>query len=839
MPEPRGAPRFLTEPLVVIAEMVRAVEPDLAVATITTVAEQVTPTRARQRQLARALAEEPALLTSGRPRGPRAVERLIRALLAAGATNVRLARCPGCGRSNPLVNTDADGQRICGSCFNLARSRMEICGGCGRRGKVVARDRHGTARCYRCPPEPDVDHIAVICGHVRRVAGDGTDTHSLRALVEQAVPQPFQRREVAWELDTDPALLTGQAAHGSVRLIALVELLAHHQVPGIAAPACPFCGRNVTLKFRRDDRRCCRRCYDAARKQVCASCGATRPVATRGLDGQPQCDQCHKRDPINHERCTSCGRAALIIHREQGQLLCRRCWRGLDADCSLCGQRKPCYYTSTTTPRCQNCSRKLLSQQQPCSRCDQTRVVGGRDADGQPLCGSCARRRESCCRCNRKMLVIGRIPEGPLCKTCYKTEPAYFQHCIQCGVFERLHHFGLCQRCACPPLLNQALAGGQDGQVRPELEPVVQVLLANDPHRLLVWLAQPGIRAVMAALAAATGPVTHETLDHLEPDRSVRRLRDTLVAARFLPERDEYLARLERWIDRQLDTIDDDVERNLLRRFVTWHHLRRLRRRGPIGFNQAAVVRQEISVTIRLLGWLRDRGKSLSTCAQADVDAWLAEGNTSRHNARNFLAWAVQHKAVGNIKIPLRTPTYRRQVLPETDQRWSIAKQLLHDDQFDTVDRVAGLLLLLYAQPMTKIIGLTTEHVVRDANQVQLLLGRNPLTLPAPLDELVLQLVQNRRGYAVLGRTDDHPWLFPGGAPGRHMSAQQLIRRFQRLGIPARLGRNTALIELASELPTPVISHLLGLNIRTATRWATAAGNTHNGYAAALARRHR
>jgi hypothetical protein len=835
--DPTTPPRFLAEPTTVIAEFVAATEPELTAEAIYTVIDKATPSRARQRELARALTDDPSLLVSGRPAGPRSVGRLIQVLLTVGAKHVRLPCCARCRKTNPLVHLDDCGQRICGPCYNNLRAAWEICGSCGRHDRIEFRDRNGVGRCKRCPPDAGHDHAAAICGHIDRASGGVTDLEHLRALVEQAVPQPFQRRSVSWELDARPELLTGQAAHGSPRLVALVDLLVQRDVSGIVAPACPFCDQQVILKFRRNGQRCCRRCYDEPRAEVCSSCGRSKQVTTRTLDGQPVCSSCTKNDPVNHESCTGCGCVRLIVHRDSEKMLCHACWRGHHAVCSICGQTRPCYFAFSDAPRCENCSRNLVYLRS-CVRCGRDQPVWACDQNGNPLCGNCARRRAPCCRCGRTLPVKGSIPDGPICRGCYQTEPAYFQHCIQCGVFEHLHHYGLCERCACPPLLRQAVTGPDD-QVRPELEPMIHVLLANDPHRLVIWLGKRGPRAVLAGLAAARGPVTHAALDQLAPEHSVARLRDMLVAAKFLPERDEHLVRLERWLDSKLTSLDDPAERKLLRGFVTWFHLRRQRRRSPITYNQASAVRTDVRSALALLSWLREQGLSLTTCTQGDIDTWLAEGNSSRLHARNFLAWAVRHSAAQDVVIPSRQPSYKRRVFPETDHRWKISRRLLHDDQLDDVDRVAGLLLLLFAQPLSQIARLTTSHVTHTDSGVQLNLGSAPLDVPYPLDKLLLCLVRNRRGHAVLGRTDDNPWLFPGGAPGRHLTPQQLMRRFQRLGIPARIGRNSALMDLASELPAPVISQLLGLTIRTATDWGSVAGNTHSRYAAQLARERR
>ncbi|WP_155724178.1 hypothetical protein [Mycobacterium avium] len=49
--------------------------------------------------------------------------------------------------------------------------------------------------------------------------------------------------------------------------------------------------------------------------------------------------------------------------------------------------------------------------------------------------------------------------------------------------------------------------------------------------------------------------------------------------------------------------------------------------------------------------------------------------------------------------------------------------------------------------------------------------------------------------------------------------------------------RNTALIDLAGELPAAVLAKLLGLSIKRAVTWSEAAGNTRPRYAAEVARR--
>ena len=60
--------------------------------------------------------------------------------------------------------------------------------------------------------------------------------------------------------------------------------------------------------------------------------------------------------------------------------------------------------------------------------------------------------------------------------------------------------------------------------------------------------------------------------------------------------------------------------------------------------------------------------------------------------------------------------------------------------------------------------------------------------------------------------------------------------RLRGIGISPQLARNTALIELAGELPAAVISKLLGFSIKRALAWNIEAGIANPRYAAAVAR---
>jgi hypothetical protein len=673
---------------------------------------------------------------------------------------------------------------------------------------------------------------------VLRGFGTGLSEEALAGAVTCALPKPFQRRQTAKALARGPRLLAGEGVCSSPGVIRLIDVLASQGARGVAAPACPYCHVVTPLKFGRDGVRCCRRCYDLPRREPCSRCGREESISTRTSDGEPLCGPCYRRDPDSHQECSQCGRTAPVQGRDaSGAPLCRVCWRAPLAMCSDCGKLRPCSRSGTSAPQCGTCYKR--GHKDRCSSCGNVRGIAARTKDGDPLCQMCGAKREPCSSCGRVRRVTGRPGGRALCRTCYRKDPSLLRPCGGCATVTRLYHHGLCPGCALPGQARATLA--PPGQpMRADLEPVAAALTRGDAALALKWLEGQAARRLLAALAAGTGPVTHHVLDQLGPARNTAYLRAALVDAGTLPRRDEYLAAFERWLPGALAGVADSEDCKIIRSYATWEPLRRLRRqssRRPLNHGQQMVARSDVQAAIRLAGWLRARKLSLSTCQQDDIDQWLAVPGPGHFLARNFLGWCTSRGYARNVEIPAGLRQHDRTVTtPGTGQRWSIARDLLHGPGHATIDRVAGCLVLLYAQPLTRIAALTLGHVTESPAELSLSLGSHPVDIPEPLADLIRELTTRRRGHTAIGCADDSKWLFPGGQPGRAISPQRLAARLALLGIPARVARTTALIDLAGQLPATVLSRLLGINLATATLWNQAAGNTRAGYAAQVAR---
>jgi len=351
------------------------------------------------------------------------------------------------------------------------------------------------------------------------------------------------------------------------------------------------------------------------------------------------------------------------------------------------------------------------------------------------------------------------------------------------------------------------------------------------------WLDRSAAPTILQNLAGQ--PLTHLALDELPAGKPVEHLRSVLVAVGTLPARDEQMARLERWITRTIADRPDPNEQQLLHRYAVWHLLRRLRSRladAETTHDQAVVVQQHVKAAIALLNWLHAGQLSLATCRQRDLDTWLT-GNDAilRNEAGHFVRWAKAQKLT-TLEFPATRWGGPSGVI-DTEARWEQARRLLHDDTLKPDDRVAGLLVLLYAQWPAAISRLTLAHVNDTGNQVRLRLGHEPVNLPEPLADLVRGLITHRHGHAAIGDHGTSPWLFPGGQPGRPISSYQLAERLRQLGLHPGQSRSTALFQLATDLPAALLARMLGIHISVAVAWQRASSGDWTAYAAQVSRR--
>jgi hypothetical protein len=635
----------------------------------------------------------------------------------------------------------------------------------------------------------------------------GLSAEAVLGALEQAAARHQGRWRIAAAVTAQPGLLTGEGARAPVPgVLRFISALARAGATSVVEPPCPRCGRQRQLGVPVDGLRLCAGCRSKARAVLCGRCGKVRQPARLNDGGQPVCQNCWHRDPRSWKPCAKCGNPRRVAAVTEAGPLCQTCRPGPGLPCSICGLA------------------------------DGGRIGISR-ATGAPVCERCRKRWIICSGCRAGAPLKGGTLSRPLCARCLNPDPSFWKRCASCQQTWQLSA-SECTRCCLDRRLKQALAP-PGGTAAPELDRFREALIRVDrPDLMLDWLKRPAARRTLQAVAAS-GAVTHEALDALPPGRGLAHVRSMLVAAGALPARDERLMALESWISQVIAGQADPADRQALRGYALWHHLRRLRGRlegRPASRHQAKNVHDHAAAAAAFLDSLTARGLTLAACTQADLDQWLSGTSSQLIRSANFVRWAVARRHASGLTAPAtRWPGPSGPL--DQDRRWADAQRLLREEAYPAADRVAGLLVLLYAQKLSVITALTTSHVLHQDGRTLLHLGSRPVILPAPLDALVTVLAAGRRppGSSLLGIPS--PWLFPGRWPGRALTEDALAQRLHALGISPRQGRSTALFTLAADVPAAILAKTLGIHVQAAIQWQKISAGDWAAYAADVSAR--
>ena len=579
----------------------------------------------------------------------------------------------------------------------------------------------------------------------------------------------------------------------------------------VVMPRCGDCGRQVFHRHSFDGTRMCSRCYSKATAKPCSQCGRVAPVTAATPTG-PVCAWCRANDPQLWERCGGCGHVRHITRRVDGVLpLCARCYERPKRECQGCGRSMLISSEKTGVPLCARCDRggfrecgrcgrvrritKRVGPNNPdicdgcyrrplerCAACGQIRPRIGRTADGAHLCAACTTRpSRTCSLCGDHSPPAANWPAGPVCASCYVHREL---PCRSCGTVTRPYVEGNCARCVLHERVDEVLGPSDD--LDASLTLLRDALLASPrPRSVIGWLAKSPTTDVLRRIGAGDLPFTHETFDLHLPDRAGSFIRALCGAVGALPQRSLEMSRFDDWLDERLRDRPRQ-QAALVRAFATWTVRRRLQRLADsqrLTTSQTRNARQSVTVTLHLIDWLDQQGRDLEDLDQAILDEWLVAGSTARYHVRPFVVWC---RVRGLTKRDLRVPhleTKRPMPPAPRDNRTALVRRLLVDEDLDLQVRVAGLLVLLYGQLVTRVALLTHDSIHQDTDGTSLRLGTTPVQLPEPVARLVVEL-RNRPPHGAAGVRGDHAWLFTGKLPGRPMVAHALQQALTRNGIP-------------------------------------------------------
>lgn len=462
-------------------------------------------------------------------------------------------------------------------------------------------------------------------------------------------------------------------------------------------------------------------------------------------------------------------------------------------DCGRCGRHG---YPATHFPDgylCGPCLRAALDVRGPCPGCGTTRPLPGRrPADQAPICRDCAgiSRYFTCLRCDYE----GNLGPGRLCHPCARTQAI-------------TQIFG-------------------KGPITPALRPLTEALAAAPNTAATArWLHTPYVRSLLSDLITGRLPLTHQALA-ARPGPAVTYLRDLLADCGALPPADRQLADYEGWLHRRMDGLAGHPHERLLHQFSHWHQLPRMRAKaatGPLRPTACKYAQQRFIQAENFLSWTTRTGRHPAALTQADIDTWHATAAIHhKQGARSFLTWAMTHHHIPQLRLPqLR---FSKGEAITQHRRLALIRRYLTDQHAPVRLRAIACLMLLYAQPLSRVLRLTISDITHDDGQTWISFGHPPAPVPEPFATLLHQQISGRPA-------GSGTWLFPGRNPGQPAAYATIFTLLRDLGFPMRTARISALRQLVLQAPAPVIAEALGFHHTTTQRQRANAAGTWAHYA--------
>jgi hypothetical protein len=447
------------------------------------------------------------------------------------------------------------------------------------------------------------------------------------------------------------------------------------------------------------------------------------------------------------------------------------------------------------------------------------------------ICGYCyqaAKRTTGICACGHQGVLPGLIDGRLACRSCSGVQLNV--DCVSCGEEAELYSGGRCQRCVLGATATALLTNPDTGVIAPQLQIVVDALTAmHRPNSGLTWIRQAHVQSVLRGLARHP-TLTHEVLDQLPTGRTTDYMRSLLVEHRALPSRDERLARFQASAVTAKQRITTEEHRKVLARFIRWSLEKRLRSMSPVTDSAFLGAKQAVTVTIEFCNWLAaEHNTSVDQLTQAHIDLWQATGPATREHIVRFVRWAIKARLIAS---DLEVAPHRRGTAPRMPiaQQNAVIEQVAHQQTLHPRDRLAAILIIVFAQRAEDVAALTWNQVTITADSVSIDLAGLPIDLPPPLDEPLRTLAAANYN----GQTAAHPnspWLFRGYRPGMHVTPTHL-RNHLRPTLAALEARLGTLNELTQTTPIAILAETLGYSPQTLEAHARASASTYARYVA-------
>lgn len=396
---------------------------------------------------------------------------------------------------------------------------------------------------------------------------------------------------------------------------------------------------------------------------------------------------------------------------------------------------------------------------------------------------------------------------------------------MECGTETERFRGGACIRCVLEADLTTLLRPTEPPDLR--LVRLIQALAdVPRPESIYTWMRGPKAHELLTRIGTRELALTPEAFDALPRSTAVDHLREILIHNRLMvaPE-DRHLAIFERWVNSRVTELQEHPDVALLiERYAKWHHLSRLRQR--VGHTNMDVAcrgaRQNITEAGKFLTWLyTEQHVTTATFTQAHIDTYLDGAVTTRFHIKNFISWYARGRGgKGRLFVPARK-AITSPILSQQN-RLQVIRNAIEFDDVSLNIRIAALIHLLWATPLTRVAGLTKQHIELRPDGMYIHLGATPSLVPEFIAPLFWAHVHHTDNEQTTNAGTE--WLFPGYRAGRPIAVPTLQQRFHALGLDPQRTRNSTLKHLTAQLDVHTLADTLGYSAKTLSQHAERAG---------------
>lgn len=525
------------------------------------------------------------------------------------------------------------------------------------------------------------------------------------------------------------------------------------------ATVCGCCGRAMTKAHAiHDGMAYCLTCYAREFKPVlCSSCGRT--VRTPGGHGPAQCKACRLKGRV----CIRCGkptpRAGLTV---EGGVACASCARYFKPrqPCPVCGQMSlhlsRDFKAGFTEPVCPSCRSKGHIT---CPACGKHRRPAGLDAAGRVVCARCLAddgRPFVCPKCGRE----GRRHSAQRCEDCYWKDSLQRRVSDAAALIR-----GDWLRAAFTAFAAE-LAGRLGGRIAAlridryflffaKLDACCERSSAVTPTRMAEAFGADGLRrhAVPFGYLVKAGVIPRPSSEALamaqEQDRQMR-LVETAAGTWYHDVAGRYLQYLEAIGER--------------------YH-----RRGWAGKRARFVPRTVTSNLRAALVFLKDAGRGVGAVQQIEqthLDRFCFEHPGYRNGIRSFVRFLNgKEKLFRKLAVETVPSSVPQGAFLSQSRYQALLAAWTEPDEDGLKEGLIGLLMLLYAQPVKRLVRLRLVDLQRDRSGVfRVVFGNVEIALHDRLGQLMDRYLAVRTTPAAMDDPWENAYLFPGRTVGSHLT---------------------------------------------------------------------